>query len=87
VGCSNTIRVSIDKLGMTNTKTSLAVQLLMLYWSGMTVSAISAFTGLSERGIMERLFQASHGMDKTGWTVLDCEGGLGVRWEYVFWRG
>jgi hypothetical protein len=72
---------------MKQSKVPLAVELLMLYWSGRTVSDLSAMTALPESSILTRLCAASRSLHKSGWTVLDSEGGLGVQWEFVFFRG
>jgi hypothetical protein len=66
--------------------TSLAGELVRLYCSGMTVSAIAAATGLSESSIVTRLCAASRGLEKSEWFTLDEDGGLGVQWEFVYWR-
>jgi len=67
--------------------TSLAVELLLLYWSGRSVSSLSAITGLSESGVIARLCAAARSLDNSEWTALDGEGGLGVQWEFVCFRG
>jgi hypothetical protein len=72
---------------MTQPHTPLALQLLALYWSGRTVSSISAITGLPEPAIITRLCAASRSLKDHDWTALDNEGGLGVQWEFVFLRG
>jgi hypothetical protein len=65
----------------------LAVELLMLYWSGNNVADIGALTGLPETAIITRLCAASRSLHNSEWTVLDSEGALGVQWEFVFLRG
>jgi hypothetical protein len=72
---------------MTQPHTPLAVELLILYWSGRTVSSISSITGLSEPAIITRLCAASRSLNSCEWTAVDNEGGLGVQWEFVFTRG
>ena len=74
-----------ERMGQPNTP--LAVELLMLYWSGKNVGDIGAITGLSEPAIINRLCAASQSLRQSEWTVLDAEGSLGVQWEFVCLRG
>jgi len=66
---------------------SLSMTLLDAYDTSATVQALSLNTGLSESAVITRLCAASRHRAKEGWAALDEEGGLGVQWEFVYWRG
>ena len=71
---------------MTHANPSLATELTELYRTGMTVSAISAFTGLTERAIVVRLCVGARIRSASHAALVDCDGALRVRWEFVSCR-
>ena len=71
---------------MTATYSSLPLQLLGLYNSGMPVSAISTLTGLKEEAVVTRLCVAARSIAGRHMEPLAEDGGMGIQWGFVYWR-